>query len=177
MSDKREVEITGTNGNGSIEGMHSLVFALMKQLTALEDQNMIIDEYRVVVKCHKSDDVQEYDVIDKNGREIIIDKTSIDKVCNINNTKKDAYNQINMLLEEYSNRELHIWISKNNYINKFLPRFLELYKIYKGESCIPFVDLYVYDDCEAINDILSAEKFEYLVEYKPKIDSYKVNRL
>lgn len=75
-----ELELLGRNPNETVEGMHSIVFDIIKELTSLEDRNMIITSIEMKVKAQAGPGIQEYEEFNVDGKQVIIDKTAIEKM-------------------------------------------------------------------------------------------------
>lgn len=75
-----ELELLGRNTNETVEGMHSIVFDIIKELTALEDRNMIITSIEVKVEAKEGLGIQEYEQFDVDDKRIVIDKTAIEEM-------------------------------------------------------------------------------------------------
>lgn len=73
-----EMIINAENPNQTLEGMHSIVFDFMKELTKLEDENMIITECHLQCKFVKGPGVHEYEQFQDGDLTITIDKTSLE---------------------------------------------------------------------------------------------------
>lgn len=84
-----ELELHGRNPNETLEGMHSIVFDIIKELTALEDRNMIITSIDVKVKAQEGPGIQEYEQFDADGNLITIDKTAINEIIKRNDQSDD----------------------------------------------------------------------------------------
>lgn len=171
------MSINGKNPNKSIEGMHSLICNIVKELSSLEDQNLIITECSLKVKAVDGPEVniQEYEEYRDGDMTLIIDKTSIDRIKNFINVKNENRRNLILFLEKYSDGETHDWMTHDEYI-EFITEFYNLYGKLLGHPYTNEDDY--YEDYYEINEILEHENLKYKIRHVSGLKSpYKLDRL
>lgn len=159
-----DMSINGKNPEKTVAGMHSIIFNLIKELTHLEDENMIITECNVQCKFIEGPGIQEYEQYEDGDRSIIIDKTSLDKAKEIIAQQKLCRPLIAML-EEYGNEEAR-WITENQF-NEFSIKFTNQYNSIFG----PLADFdpddsgQDYYDAFDINEILKDHNITFKIRH------------
>lgn len=173
--DDYTMEVNANNPNSSVEGMHTIVFAIMKNLTSLEDKNLIITECTLKVKAVEGPGIesQEYTMHQDDDLNIIVDKISIDRINNFNDVKHKERRDLILFLEKVSNPEESGWMNNEEYLD-FTVEFFKLYEKMIGCSYEDGSDDY-YDSREEINTIMKNENLKYRIRkltggiYRPYI--------
>lgn len=157
------MEVNANNPNKTIEGMHDIVFAIMKDLTGLEEKNLVITECTLKVKAVEGPgiDSQEYTMHQDSELNIIVDKTSIDRINNFSDIKNKERRDLVLFLEKMSDSELRGWMSDDEYID-FTDEFFRLYEKMVGCPYEKGSDDY-YDSHEEINTIMEKENLKYKI--------------
>lgn len=157
------MEVNANNPNKTIEGMHDIVFAIMKDLTGLEEKNLVITECTLKVKAVEGPgiDSQEYTMHQDSELNIIVDKTSIDRINNFSDIKNKERRDLVLFLEKMSDREWSGWMDDDEYID-FTDEFFRLYEKMIGCTYEKGSDVY-YDSREEINTIMKKENLKYRI--------------
>lgn len=169
------MEVNANNPNKTIEGMHDIVFAIMKDLTGLEEKNLIITECTLKVKAVEGPgiDSQEYTMHQDSELNIIVDKTSIDRINNFSDIKNKERRDLVLFLEKVSDPEETGWMNNEEYLD-FTVEFFKLYVKMIGCPYEDGSDDY-YDSREEINTIMEKENLKYKIRkltggiYRPYI--------
>lgn len=157
------MEVNANNPNKTIEGMHDIVFAIMKDLTGLEEKNLVITECTLKVKVVEGPgiDSQEYTMHQDSELNIIVDKTSIDRINNFSDIKNKERRDLVLFLEKMSDSEWRGWMDDDEYID-FTDEFFRLYEKMIGCTYEKGSDAY-YDSREEINTIMEKENLKYKI--------------
>lgn len=162
--DDYTMEVNANNPDKTVEGMHDIVFAIMKDLTGLEEKNLIITECTLKLKAVEGPgiDSQEYIMHQDSELSIIVDKTSIDRINNFSDVKNKERRDLILFLEKVSDREADIiWMNEEEYVD-FTVEFFKLYEKMIGRPYENDSDDY-YDSREEINTIMEKENLKYKI--------------
>ena len=153
-------EVTGKNPKESVEGSNSLIKELISAIMEA-DKIGILTNVKLELRIKEyTDEIADYEAKEIDGRDIIIDKSSLETLSKFLNNEPVLNNNLKQLwdlLIDYSTGDHHKWYFKDKF-SDFLKEFTRLYQAEYVPGCTKHIiredDEQDYYDYYEVNEIL-----------------------